>query len=242
LGVALPAFLVMAAMHGRAGVRDLARRSLRWRVGLRWYLFALLVVPIATVLGASVIFGLAPLNVLLDWWPLLFMVVLPEYLLRVVLLNLPEEIGFTGFLQDRFQDRYGPLKACFIVELPFALWHLPIFIADTGLGLAELPLFLAFFGLLVIGQFFARIVIMWLYNNTRRSVLLVAIFHSGFNVTVGGFGREFIPGYSDGWALLIATGVVVVTAVFLVVRTRGRLGYVAMSHGDKSAVLDGDVP
>jgi hypothetical protein len=29
-----PAFLVVAATHGRAGVRDLARRSLRWRVGL----------------------------------------------------------------------------------------------------------------------------------------------------------------------------------------------------------------
>src|SRR5688500_7400242 len=31
--VALPVFLVVAAMHGKAGVRDLARRSLRWRVG-----------------------------------------------------------------------------------------------------------------------------------------------------------------------------------------------------------------
>src|SRR5438093_265989 len=41
-GVALPAFLVLAALHGRAGVRDLARRSCRWRVGLRWYLLAVL--------------------------------------------------------------------------------------------------------------------------------------------------------------------------------------------------------
>jgi hypothetical protein len=36
LGSALPAFLVVAAMHGRAGVRDLAQRCLRWRVGARW--------------------------------------------------------------------------------------------------------------------------------------------------------------------------------------------------------------
>jgi hypothetical protein len=35
-GVALPAFIVVAAMSGMAGVRDLARRSLRWRVGVRW--------------------------------------------------------------------------------------------------------------------------------------------------------------------------------------------------------------
>jgi hypothetical protein len=37
-GMALPAFLVTAAMSGRAGVGDLLRRALRWRVGVRWYL------------------------------------------------------------------------------------------------------------------------------------------------------------------------------------------------------------
>src|SRR6185503_13026424 len=50
--VALPAFLVVAALHGKDGVRDLARRSLRWRVGARWYLIALLGLPIASVLCA----------------------------------------------------------------------------------------------------------------------------------------------------------------------------------------------
>jgi hypothetical protein len=34
-GVALPALVVVAATHGRAGVRDLARRCLRWHVGAR---------------------------------------------------------------------------------------------------------------------------------------------------------------------------------------------------------------
>lgn len=224
-GVALPAFLVLAAVHGRAGVRDLARRSFRWRVGLRWYLFALLGLPVATVLCASVIYGLAPLNALVEKWPLLFMVVIPEFLFRVVLFNLPEEIGWTGFLQDRLQDRYGPLKASVFVELPFALWHLPGLIVDTGLGLAQLPLLLALFGILVIGQLSGRIIIMWLYNHTRRSVLLVGLFHSSFNVTAGALGREFIPGWSEGSVLLIGTGVVAVTAVLLVIFTGGRLAY-----------------
>src|SRR5215210_8654404 len=51
-GVALPAFLVVAAMHGRAGVRDLAHRCLRWRVGVRWYLFAFFSVPLAVLMCA----------------------------------------------------------------------------------------------------------------------------------------------------------------------------------------------
>lgn len=220
-GVALPAFLVMAAMHGRAGVRDLARRSLRWRVGARWYLFALLGLPIGVVLCASAIFGLAPLNALVDKWPLLFTVVLPDLLLRVVFLNLTEEIGWTGFLQARLQDRHGPLKACVLVEIPFALFHVPDVLLETG---GQLPLALALFGVLAISQLFARVVIMWLYNNTNRSVLLVGLFHSAFNTTNNRFVGAFIPELAES-GFFIASGVVAAAAVLIVVFTRGRLSY-----------------
>jgi hypothetical protein len=44
LGVAL-AFLVTAGLSGRAGVADLGRRSVRWRVPVRWYLIAVFSVP-----------------------------------------------------------------------------------------------------------------------------------------------------------------------------------------------------
>ena len=97
-GCALPAFLVVAALHGWAGVRDLARRCLRWRVGPQWYLIALFGVPIGALLCASALFGLAPLHQLQDKWPLLFTVVVPQLLLFVVFSNVAEEIGWTGFL------------------------------------------------------------------------------------------------------------------------------------------------
>ena len=127
----------------RAGVRDLARRSLRWRVGPQWYFVALLGLPIATVLCASALFGLAPLNALMDKWQLLFTLVVPMLLFRVVVLNLTEEIGWMGFLQDRLQESYGPLKASVLVTIPFALWHLPSWMLDPGFTLAQLHLALA---------------------------------------------------------------------------------------------------
>jgi len=223
-GVALPAFLVIAAMHGQAGVRDLARRCLRWRIGARWYILTLLGLPTGVVVCASVIFGLAPLNALVDKWPLLFTVVAPELLVRIVLFNLAEEIGWTGFLQARLQDRHGPLKACVIVEVPFALWHLPDVMIETGSGLAQLPLALGLLGVLAISQLFGRVVIMWLYNNTNRSVLLVGLFHSTYNTTVNRFAGAFIPGPAE-FGFLIASGVVAVAAVLMVVFTRGRLSY-----------------
>src|SRR3954447_11602827 len=104
-GVALPAFIVVAATSGKTGVRDLAHRSLRWRVGVRWYLIAVLGVPIAVVLCTSTLFGSAPLNALVEKWQLLFTEVLPQLLLLIVFFNLAEEVGWMGFLQARLQDR-----------------------------------------------------------------------------------------------------------------------------------------
>jgi uncharacterized protein len=222
-GVALPAFIVVAAMHGRTGVRDLAYRSFRWRVGVRWYLVALFGVPVATVLCASAIFGLAPLNALVEKWELLLTVVLPQLLLLILFFNLAEEVGWTGFLQARLQERHGPLKASLIVTVPFALFHLPGWMVEFGLGLAQLHLALALTVIFGISQMFGRVVIMWLYNNTGYSVLLVGIFHSSFNVTASAFG-PFIP-VPPGSTFLIAAPVVAVAAVLIALFTRGRLSY-----------------
>jgi len=221
LACAVPAFLVVAALHGRAGVRDLARRSFRWRVGIRWYLIALLGLPIATVVCATAIFGLAPLHTLAAKWPLLLVVVVPDLVMRMVLFNFIEEIGWTGFLQDRLQVQYGPLKACLLVEIPFALFHVPEVLVDTG---GQFPFVLVVLVAFTIAQLVGRFVIMWLYNNTNRSVLLVGLFHSTYNTSVNRFAPAFIPGPAES-GFLIVSGLVAVAAVLLVVFTRGRLAY-----------------
>ncbi len=222
-GCALPAFLVVAALHGWAGARDLARRCLRWRVGPQWYLIALFGVPIGALLCASALFGLAPLHALVDKWPLLFTMVVPQLLLFIVFSNVAEEIGWTGFLQDRLQERHGPLKASVIVTLPFALFHLPSLMVDQVISLAQFPLALGFLGIFAILQLLGRVVIMWLYNNTNRSVLLVGMFHSSYDVTTQSFSA-FIPG-GTGSGFVPATIAVTVAAVLIVVFTRGRLSY-----------------
>jgi membrane protease YdiL (CAAX protease family) len=219
--VALPAFLVVAVLHGKDGMRDLARRSLRWRVGARWYLIALLGLPIGSVLCASVIYGVAPLNALVNRWQLLFTLILPSLLIRIVFLNTIEEIGWLGFLQARFQDQYGPWKACLLVEIPFALWHLPGLLGDTG---GQLSLALVFLGILAIFQLCGRFVNMWLYNNTNRSILLAGMFHATYNTTVNTYAGQIIPVPAEPW-FFIVSGAVAVAAVLIIILTRGRLSY-----------------
>src|SRR5688572_7013893 len=106
-------------------------------------------------------------------------------------------------------------------------WHLPALLSDTG---GELRLALFLLGVFAIAQLFGRIVMLWLYNNTGRSVLLVGLFHATYNTTTNRVPPAFFPGLpEDGF--LIVSGVVAVAAVLLVVVTKGRLGYQAVEQG-----------
>jgi uncharacterized protein len=221
LGVGLAAFVVTAATDGRAGVEDLLRRSLRWRVPARWYLIALLGVPVTAALIAIAIYGTEAVESPPGGWPRALGAVLVVFVLQLALFQLAEEIGWTGFLQDRWQDRYSPLKLSAMVALPWAVWHLPDFFVDEGLGIEQLvsaPFFLAFE---FISLFFARVLIVWLYDRTGRSVLLVAIFHASFDASISELSFDIIPG-SNVARFLILSGVVVIAATAVIVATRGR--------------------
>lgn len=233
LALALPAFLVTAATGGKDGVRDLMSRCLRWRVGILWYLLALLGLLVATLLAASVFFGMPPLAAFVEKWPLFLSVFLPEVLVPFVLIQLFEEAGWTGFMQSTLQQRHGPLLASILVAPAFALVHLPLLVLDVPRdGFAPFVLGVVVqMGLVVTLAGFFRIVIMWLYNGAGRSVLIVALFHSAFNsATSAGnarFTQELISGPA---ALLIPVASLVVIAVVLVVFTKGRLSYDVMAQ------------
>jgi hypothetical protein len=133
------------------------------------------------------------------------------------------------------------LKASFIVTVPFALFHLPSWMVEFELGLAQLHIALLLTGMFGISQLFGRVIIMWLYNNTRCSVLLVGIFHSSLNVTTSAFG-PFIP-VPAGSTFLIAAPVVAVAAVLIAGFTRGRLSYKPeRSSQPADAAPRGDTP
>jgi membrane protease YdiL (CAAX protease family) len=58
--------------------------------------------------------------------------------LQLVLFQLAEEIGFTGFLQHYWQDRYDPMKLTVYLAFLWALWHLPDHFAEEGWGVEAL--------------------------------------------------------------------------------------------------------
>jgi uncharacterized protein len=99
---------------------------------VRWYLIALLSVPVGATLISLVIDGPQALATPSGGWPRALAEVAAMFLLQLVLFQLAEEIGFTGFLQHHWQDRYHPLKLTLYVALLWAVWHLPDHFAVEG--------------------------------------------------------------------------------------------------------------
>jgi uncharacterized protein len=156
LGVGVGAFFVTYAVSGSAGVADLARRSVRWRVPLRWYLMALLAVPVGATLISLAIYGPDALATPPGGWPRALGEVAAFFVLQLVLFQLAEEIGFTGFLQHHWQDRYHPMKLTVYVALLWALWHLPDHFAEEGWGVEQLIAAPVVFAIGFVSLFFAR--------------------------------------------------------------------------------------
>ena len=223
LGAGLAAFLVTAALSGRAGVADLTRRSGRWRVPVRWYLIALLSVPVGATLISLAVYGLQALAAPSGGWPRALAEVAAVFVLQLVLFQLAEEIGFTGFLQDHWQDRYHPMKLTLYVALLWAVWHMPDHFAEEGWGVEALISAPVVFATEVVSLFFARALFVWFYNRTGSSVLLVAIFHASFDAAISQLSRDVVPG-SNTVRFLIFSGVIVLFATALIIATKGRLG------------------
>ena len=245
LGLALPAFLVTAAVGGKDGIRDLLGRMLRWRVGVLWYLLALFGLPIAVLLAAVAFHGAAPLAALARNWGLLFTAFLPGVVVPFLHTNLWEETGWTGLLQSMLQDRRGALLASLIVVPFFALFHLPArfvagWIAEEHTPLGRVPtVALGYVVLAAVVAVFLRVLIMWLYNGSGRSVLLVGLFHSAFNVTIG---KEIMPDLLNlpaSETSLMCLGALAVFALLAVAFTKGRLAYEPERAAPRQAEAEG---
>jgi uncharacterized protein len=230
-GPTLSAFIMTATTEGRAGVRRLLGRLVLWRVGLRWYLFALIGVPLIILLG-TMVYSMEMPNLAALGGPSYLLSYLASFALVTVLGGpLLEEIGWRGFALPRMEPLHGPLLASLILGVLWALWHLPEFLVPSwaassgGGGILSITLFIVF-------AITVTVVITWVFNNTRASVLLAILVHSSIDTFTVPLAAIF-PAWAIASALPLTIGFGVV-AVALIVLTRGRLDYVRLAEAQSS--------
>ena len=187
-GPMVAAVVVTAQEGGRAGLRSLLGRVVRWRVAPIWYGVAILGPLVITLVAITlhVVLGGQPpgLGLLIGALPTLVFVSI--YMMITVALG--EEVGWRGYALPALQARYSALLASVILGVMWTLWHLPVFF-NPDTHYSNLP-FLIF--LLYIVPF--AVLITWVFNSTGGSVLMAMFFHAVMNAS--GVLWKTIPDYS----------------------------------------------
>ncbi len=179
--VAVAAVVAALLTGGRAALRDLGSRLLRWRVGWVWYavvlvgpvLFSLLVAGVVVLLGGTWA-SAAPSVLVGGSWALL-----ATFLLAATLTDgLGEEVAWRGFALPRLLERLPAGRASLLLGLLWGLWHLPLLWTE-GRVLHQQPLWLLLLDITAKSVLFT-----WVFLRTDGSVLVAALFHAATNVFV----------------------------------------------------------
>ena len=212
-GPAVAGILLTVLLSGTAGLRELLSRLLRWRVGARWYVAALLPAP---VLAAAVLVALSLTS------PIFTAESKAAILLAGITAGLTvvlEEVGWTGFAVPRLRRRHGVVATGLIVGVVWGVWHLlqGLWIGGTYAGSVPLPIFVALSFLAGTAQLTAyRVLMVWVYDRTE-SLLVATLMHGSLTASTIFI---FTP-VATGAAFLIYTSVlagamwIVVAAVAL---------------------------
>ena len=206
LGAFCPMLAALVLVFGErktAGVVALLKRSFDFRrIGRkRWYVPIVLLMP-----GVSgLVYGL------MRWMGM--SVPAPQFSVLATLFMflgffaaaLGEELGWSGYAIGPMQARWGALQASVLLGMVTALWHVvPLVQAHRHVA------WMAWWCLYAVA---ARVLIVWLFNNTGQSVFAAALFHTMLNLSWMLFpihGSSFDLRLAGPILALIAATVVVV--------------------------------
>ena len=206
LGTFAPGLMALAFSYrqdGTHGLRRLLWPILRWEVGARWYVFAVIymaVIKLVTAIGVRVISGS---------WPR-FGHDGPIVILVAIIISTPfqsgEEVGWRGYALPRIAERTGYARASIVIGVIWAVWHLPLFFLP---GADKYGQSFPIWSLEVVAF---SVAITWLYAHTNGSLLLTMIMHSAVNQTLG-IVPSASPNASNAFSLGVSSVMWLTTAL-----------------------------
>ena len=158
-----------------SGFKNLLSRLFKWRIGLRWYLVALLIAPIITILTVSILSLFSA-----EFFPNIYnsnerINLLIMALVAGLTVGIFEELGWTGFAVPALLKNHSIVSSGIAVGLIWGIWHFPLFWQlDSFTSLSAF--------LLLLVQLFSwlppyRVLMVWVYKNTE-SLLLIILMHT----------------------------------------------------------------
>jgi membrane protease YdiL (CAAX protease family) len=205
IGLPVATFGTAALTGGWTAVKDLLLRLIRVKVNWLWYVLAI-ALPVllgAVVAGLGILIGApAQVGVLLPAGSLLFALLLNTWEWLIT-----EETAWRGYALPRLQRRFNPLAASLVLGLLWGIWHLPLFFI-AGSFQSSIP----FVGFLI-STVATSVVIGWLFNRARGSVVIAALFHGFTDVTIA-FTGVMSSGQLLFWIMVVVQVIIAVVVAF----------------------------
>lgn len=199
----LAALILVYRENRSTGVKMLLKRAFDYkRITVKvWYAPILLLMPLVLVMS----FGVIRLSGTL--LPVPSIPILPTMIMCVAFFigALGEELGWSGYATDPIQNRLSALQASIVLGLIWAVYHF--------IGLAQTQRSVTWIAWWSLGTVALRVIMVWLYNNTCKSVFAVAIFHMTINVTWQLFpvnGSYYNPLVTGSISALVAVMIIVI--------------------------------
>jgi uncharacterized protein len=167
---AIAAFIVVTYNSGLEGLRRYLSRLLLWRCSLAWYAFLTIGIPLLFFSGSALkgnLFG--------EPFPFSSVQSLMVALVLTAIKGPIEEFGWRGLALPLLQRKFAPIWAGLILGMIWGFWHLPAFL------LSGTPQSAWSFTPFFVGSIALSTIVTPLFNTSRGSILLPALFHFQVN-------------------------------------------------------------
>jgi len=149
---------------------------------------------------------------------------LPAVILFFFLLAAGEEVGWMGYAYEPLQAQGSALRAALVLGMIWALWHLPFFVFMMPDPFVLIPQILSLVGI--------RILIVWIFNNTGKSVFAAIMFHAVDNAALLTFPKIMAV---KPWGPTVYCSLVMIAAIVVILlwghRSLARYRFTAESKG-----------
>jgi uncharacterized protein len=197
----IAAAILIYKKQKKQGVKQLLKLSFDFKKikNKKWYIPVILLMPAIALLSfgyMKITGGIVPGS---QPSPLSVFIFFFVYFIGAI----GEELGWSGFIINPLQIRYGAFNAGIMVGIVWAVWHIIPYIQTHQTATWILWQ--------CIGTIFLRVIMVWIFNNTSKAVFAMVLFHTMINIS-----PYLIPNYGSHYDPFIFAVLQLLTAIVII--------------------------